>query len=124
LYFHITPKKYLKSILKYGLVKGHSRGLTDPAPIPDYVFVIQDINYLVQCISGPDWISKEHPVVLAINCEDYEVSPYKDSPKEFVINRDIDPSHISIVGWLTVLDDKVIVVDDHGVHLSIMQNFS
>ena len=93
--YHITKRKHVMSILRYGLKPAHRRGINVSHKKCQHVFLTNDIDYIVNDQCGREWAVKHDCVVLHVDTRDLPIRPhrhysgatYTESNVEFVVER-------------------------------------
>ncbi len=100
--YHVTKRKNLESIMKYGILPNFHKGLTCGGKKHKKVFITNDPDRIIRTQGGSGWISEDTLIleidVLDTEIESYAYSGYADgkirlSSFEFVIDR-VDPCKI------------------------------
>lgn len=75
--FHVTARKNLQSILTNGLIPLKSQGLTMVwPPRTKCVWLTSDFTYILDTQCGIDWIKRNDPAILKVDCDGLDVVPY------------------------------------------------
>jgi len=74
--FHITPRKNLESIKTLGIKPAYSKGLYCGNDRKSVVWLTDNPTHILTTQAGEDWIKKNDPVVLKVECNGLDVKPY------------------------------------------------
>lgn len=77
--YHITKRKHIMSILRYGLKPAFRRGINCSDIKCDMVFLTNDVDYIAREQCGYKWIKKHDSVVLHVDVTDLYIVPQKYS---------------------------------------------
>jgi hypothetical protein len=74
--FHITARKNLESIKKLGIIPAYTKGLTCYRTKHTAVWLTDNPEHILTTQAGEEWVKKNDPVVLKVECKGLDIKPY------------------------------------------------
>lgn len=91
--YHITPRRNIISIFYYGIVMGKGKGLAR-THISDRIYLTDNVDKILTSQCGQKWIDRNDPVILEIDCSNFDIETTCGTINEFYVKNNIPVSCI------------------------------